>query len=120
MQLVASYVEQEDTDSLFIGAVTKTSKTELQSNECYTALTVEHVPVKFKVDTGAQVNILSLQMYTSLNTQAKLERSDTKLTTHSNDELCVKEKSHLECEGRTVEFYIVDTQQAPILGLNDS
>ena len=113
VQSVASHA-QEDSDSLFIGTVS-INKTELQSDECYTTLNVEHIPVKFKVDTGAQVNILPLQTYTSLNTQTKLEKSDTKLTTYSNDELCVKGKSRLECEGRSVEFYIVDTQQAPIL-----
>ena len=111
VQSVASHA-QEDSDSLFIRAVS-TNKTELQSDECYTTLNVEHIPVKFKVDTGAQVNILPLHTY--LNTQIKLEKSDTKLTTYSNDELCVKGKSRLECEGRSVEFYIVDTQQAPIL-----
>jgi len=69
--------------------VTRTSKTELKSDECYTTLNVENVPVKLKVDTGAQVNILPLHVYSSLNTQAKLVKSDTKLTSYSNDNLCV-------------------------------
>ena len=111
VQSVATHEQEDsDSDSLFIGTVTKTNKTELQSDECYTTLNVENVPVKFKVDTGAQVNILPLHMYTSLNSQVKLEQSDTKLTSYSNDELCVKGTSHLKCEGRIVKLYIVDTQ----------
>ena len=110
----------EDADSLFIGAVTRKNKTELISDECHTTLNVENLPVKFKVDTGAQVNILPLHVYTSLNTQAKLVKSETKLTSYSNNELCVKGTSHLKCNGRTTEFYIVETQQMPILGLTAS
>ena len=53
-------------------------------------------------------------------TLAKLKKSDTRLTTYSNDELCVKGKASLNCEGRVVKFYIADTQQTLILGLNAS
>ena len=79
------------------------------------SIIIENVPVKFKVDTGTQVNILPLHVYIRLNTQAKLVKSDTKLTSYINDELCVTGSSHLKCDGRTFKFYIVETQQNSIL-----
>ena len=112
--------EKDDSDNLFIGAVSKTNKTELQTDECYTTLDVEAVPVKFKVDTGAQVNILPLHTFNNLNSETSLVKSDTKLTSYSGNELHVKGTTCLKCADRQIEFYVVDTQQTPILGLKAS
>ena len=112
--------KKDDSDNLFIGAVSKTNKTELQTDECYTTLDVEAVPVKFKVDTGAQVNILPLHTFNNLNTETSLVKSDTKLTSYSGNELHVKGTTCLKCADRQIEFYVVDMQQTPILGLKAS
>ena len=64
--------KKDNSDNLFIGAVSKTNKKELQTDECYTTLVVETVPVKFKVDTGVQVNILLLHTFNNLNTETSL------------------------------------------------
>ena len=83
-------------------------------------LDVENVPVKFKVDTGAQVNILPLHTFNDLNTTSEITKSATKLTSYSDNELCVKGTACLKCAGQQIMFYIVDTQQMPILGLRAS
>ena len=56
-------------DALFVGAIEKANKTELTIDECHTILQVEGHLVKFKVDTGSQVNILPLSVYKGLNTK---------------------------------------------------
>ena len=119
VQSVASN-DHDETDNLFIGAVSRMNKTEVQADECYTTLDVENVPVKFKVNTGAQVKILPLHTYNSLNTESELVKSDTKLTSYSDNELCVKGTTCLNCTNRKIEFYVVDTQQMPIMGLRAS
>ena len=80
---------------------------------------LQTVPVKFKVDT-AQVNILPLHTFNNLNTKTSLVKSDTKLTSYSGNELHVKGTTCLKCADRQIEFFVVDTQQTPILGLKAS
>ena len=45
------------TDTMFVGTIEHKNKTELTSDECHTTLEVEGHSVKFKVDTGSQINI---------------------------------------------------------------
>ena len=87
------------------------NKAEVQADECYTTLDVENVPVKFKVDRGAQVNILPLHMYNGLNTESKLVKSDTKLTSYSDNELYVyvKVTTCLKCTDQNIAFYTWQT-----------
>ena len=119
VQSVASN-EHDEPDNLFIVAVSKATNTKVQSDECYTTLDVENVPVKFKVDTGSQVNILPLHTFNDLNTTSEITKSTTKLTSYSDNQLCVKGTACLKCEGQQIVFYIVDTRQMPILGLRAS
>ena len=51
---------------------------------------------------------------------SEITKSATKLTSYSDNELCVKGTACLLCAGQQVMFYIVDTQQMPILGLRAS
>lgn len=42
---------------MFVGAIDSNNKTEPDVDECYTTLEVEGHSIKFKIDTGSQVNI---------------------------------------------------------------
>ena len=59
--------DSDDGESLFIDAIK--NDTEISNNDCYTTLPVEGTQIKFKVDTGSQVNILPVSMYHKLTTQ---------------------------------------------------
>ena len=76
--------------------------------------------MKFKVDTGSQVNILLLNVYRKLSTKSSLTKPSTKLTSYSGETLKVEGHSRLTCQNKPIDFYIVDTMQDPILGLSAS
>ena len=58
-------VDNSPKSDLFVGAIDHNNRTELGADECYTTLNVEGHLVKFKVDTGSQVNILPSSLYNS-------------------------------------------------------
>ena len=115
--------QSEHTSSpgtLFVGAIEHRNKTELTSDECHTTLDVEGHSIKFKVDTGSQVNILPLNVYKNLKVKDTLTKCTTRLTSYSGENLRVKGRSCLSCQNKLIDFYIVDTTQHPILGLSAS
>ena len=58
--LMADKEEENDCEhSLFVGAVT--TEVQIQNDECYVTLPVQGHPMRQKVDTGSQVNIMLLK-----------------------------------------------------------
>ena len=117
-------VEQSEnspkSDLMFVGAINHSNKTEMGADECYTTLDIEGHSVKFKVDTGSQVNILPSSVYRQLNVRHKLAKPTTRLTSYSGEDLKVQGHTSLRSRDRLIDFYIVETTQNPILGLQTS
>ena len=63
------------------------------------------------------MNIVPLHVYNRLNTKDSITKSTAKLTSYSGETLKVKGHSHLTCQNKPIDFYVVDTTQDPILGL---
>ena len=91
----------------------------MTATQHYTSI-VEGIQIKFKVDTGSQVNILPVSVYNLLTTKSPLKKCNTKLTRYSEGNLKVVGCSHLSCRQKNLLFYIVDTTQDPIMGLSAS
>ena len=111
---------EEDSDSeaeSFIGAVYSKHK---QDGQAYITTSVLGMDVKFKLDTGAQANILPWSMFLKLRLKRKVRLIITKnkLTSYSGDSLQVKGTCKLSVLDRVVKFYVVDTVMEPILGFN--
>jgi transposase InsO family protein len=104
-----------------IGTVDKYGKTERTEDEAYVSLLVQQVPVKFKIDTGAQINVLPCRYYFQMKKNTKLEKTNIKLASYSGDHIgAVMGKYLTRVEGRMIEFFVVDTLQPAILGLKTS
>ena len=73
--------DPEGDEPLFIDAIK--SSTEVTDRDCYTILSVEGTSIKFKVDTGSQVNILPSSLYHTLSIQSPLKQCNTQLTSYS-------------------------------------
>ena len=78
--------------------------------------------VKFKVDTGAQTNVLPLSVYKHMNQPPPLTKANQRLQSYTGQSLDVKGKININCSYRdhTVkqEFIVVDIHHSqPILGL---
>ncbi|GFO35065.1 retrovirus-related pol polyprotein from transposon 297 [Plakobranchus ocellatus] len=105
--------ETSDSDEEFdIGSVTQENKD--GSEVCYMA-TVEGIDVNFKIDTGAQVNILPYRLMKGM--KHKLYQTKAKLKTYIGTAITVKGKTDLAVNGQKHEFFIVeDKNLTPTLG----
>ena len=112
--------EQIDDDVLFIDAVTKQGQTKVKSDECFSTLDVQGTPIRFKIDTGSQANIIPLRKLQSFQHKPVVRKSTTKLTSYSGEELQVKGQCMLECQGHELQFFVVDTEQDPVLSFRAS
>jgi hypothetical protein len=114
-----------DPDILFVGTVDKkpeqSTKTELTKDECFITLEVNETPIKFKVDTGSQANIIPMSMYRELKgPKEPIQASRTSLTSYTGDRLNLVGKCTLKCMNRLLNFFVSETDQYPILGFQAS
>ena len=119
-----SAMETEDPSSdeelLLIGAVT--AKQASGGSDWFADLKINKKTVRFKLDTGAQANVLPETMYTKVaNAGQPLRSSKTKLCTYSGEQLQLKGKCTLNCRYKdsetALDFLVVDVQSTPVLGL---
>ncbi|GFO19331.1 retrovirus-related pol polyprotein from transposon 17.6 [Plakobranchus ocellatus] len=104
-----SSVSDEEFD---IGSVTQENK---DGSEVYYMADVEGIDVNFKIDTGAQVNILPYHLMKGM--KHRLHQTKAKLKTYTGTAITVKGKTDLAVNGQKHEFFIVDDKHlTPILG----
>ncbi|GBM63219.1 Uncharacterized protein K02A2.6 [Araneus ventricosus] len=76
--------------------------------------------IKFKLDTGAETNVLSYNMVKHLN--VNLTKTETVLIAYGNFKIKPMGKVSLECISNDtimpIEFIIIEKRSTPILGLN--
>jgi hypothetical protein len=100
--------ELEDND-FFIGIVNDGGEHELSID-----LVIEDVhTVKVKLDTGAQVNVMPIEVYKTIDINAKkLKPTNTKLTAYGGNKIEVLGRCQLKCRYknsvRILDFYVVD------------
>lgn len=94
------------------------------SNQAFVLVHVNKHKIKFKIDTGSQVNIIPLQQYKRLNIKGPLMKTQSQLSAYSGDTLQVVGTVILDCSHGNVSikplFYIVQTDNPPLLGLKSS
>ncbi|CAC5410620.1 unnamed protein product [Mytilus coruscus] len=108
---------ESDGENYFVGAVNR--KTEIKENACFSSFKLQGKTVQFKIDTGAQVNILPLSIYKKLS-NVKLSKTSTSLTSYSGDKLKVVGKCSLHLKDKNCEFFVTETNQSPLLGFKAS
>ena len=78
--------------------------------------------VNMKIDSGSQVNILPKATFQSLGIKCPLQKTPKRLTAYDGGNLKVDGYIRLNCtyNNKTIseEFYVVETNSTPILGLN--
>ena len=84
------------------------------------------IPVQFKVDTGAQVNILPYSVFRDLGIVGALKPSNLKLSAYNGHTLKLRGTITLSCthprsnHTSLVEFHVVETKSLPLFGLQSS
>ena len=81
-------------------------------------------PIKYAIDTGSAVNIISHQQFKALNVKHPLEAPTCKLTSYTGNPLSVLGTVKLACHHNNkaikAAFYVVDTNAPPLIGLQSS
>lgn len=79
-------------------------------------LKINNKIVKFKLDTGSQVNILTDKIYNTIQSEKSLVNTSVRLTSYSRDSIPVAEKCVLPYKDHQLEFYVTPGNQPPVLG----
>ena len=107
-------------DSLFVESISDDKES---TNEVFVDIDIENVKetISFKLDTGAQVNVIPLKLFHQLKCE-NLEKTTQKLRGHGWKPLYVEEKCTLTCKYKGIserlEFFVVSTQAPLVLGLS--
>ena len=77
-----------------------------------------------KIDTGAEVSVLPLQLYNELQVKPPLKFTNIKLTAYGGAAITPSGTCKLTCSSPAqnrwdVKFYVASVQAQPILGLHD-
>ena len=112
---------QEETE-VFLYTIGKDSS----SDEVFAEISVSReLKIKFKVDTGAQVNILPSQYLSKLSEKPKLSKATQRLTSYCGSSIPYLGVCSLSCSYKNGPiqshvFYIVKSNTTPIIGLKTS
>ena len=119
---IASDSDSDDSCRMFAGAV-GTSDTD-DSEDWTIDLTTNGTLINYKIDTGAQTNILPYNDYMKLHERPKLNATKVTLSAYNNSDIPVKGSSILKLHHRGksthILFIIADIDSKPILGLKSS
>ena len=114
--------ESGDEDDFFIGSIEHEEKQNTAFANVELTEGDQTTKVRFKIDTGAQANVLPLKLFNSkINKPQLLEPSVHKLISYTGQHLKTTGKIKLQSRYKDREqdlvFHVVDTDSQPILGL---
>uniref|UniRef100_A0A1Y1JV53 RNA-directed DNA polymerase n=1 Tax=Photinus pyralis TaxID=7054 RepID=A0A1Y1JV53_PHOPY len=120
---VAGVEDDDDDDDCYIDLIS------LDKIGCESSIklwkenvTINGIKISFKLDTGAQCNVLPLKWLEKVQKQKELKEINQTIITYGNNRIKVKGYVILNCKLRNTEyklkFIVVDVESDPILGLN--
>lgn len=108
----------EDCEDFYVGSIEKKSNPE---NTWMVNLNINSKVTKFKMDTGAQANVISYKVFKMIKGDSKLIPSKTRLVTYSGEKMNVLGKCNLKVlhkdKVENLEFVVVNFSAPCILGL---
>ena len=79
--------------------------------------------VTFKLDTGAEANVIPIEVFNQLTNTPQVQPTKTKLTAYGGNTIRPLGTCTLQCTSKhnchDVKFYVVNADSQPILGLTD-
>ena len=106
------------TEEFFIGTVTGVTT----DSAWFSTVTVGGSSVKFKLDTGAEGNVLPLSVYSELQHKSPLMDTSVVLSSYGDFKVKPEGKVTLACEAQglkeSLPFFVSAVNSPPILGLS--
>ena len=106
--------------SKIVGGISQKTKADTDENGCYVTLNTQDTPVSFKVDIGSQANIIPHSIFMKMENRPKLNPTNTKLISYTGEDLKISGSCELRCGEKVLNFFIVRTNQCPILSIKAS
>lgn len=114
----------ENNQEFYIGAIERNVTSETNDVVCtrwIESVRINKQNVEFKVDTGAEMNVLPLRVFKRLNLDHELSRTDIRLRAFGGQRIVPVGMCSLLCNYKNmflrVVFAVVDLDVIPILGL---
>ena len=117
------YEEEQNLSDFYVDTVNKSFS---HYDQAFATVHVgpKKTPLRFKIDTGSQANIIPLSKFHELNIKHPLAPPDSQLSSYTGDALNVKGTITLTCRYNNksvdTQFYIVETSKIPLLSLKTS
>ena len=96
----------------------------INNNEWLIDITTNGSEISYKIDSGAQVNVLPKAIYNKLQQKSRLHPTDVKLSAYNGSGIPVLGRAILNLTHKnkniSVLFIIVDINATPVLGLQTS
>lgn len=115
-------LDEDDTEqqmSLFVGSVQ--ANTQRQKEEWSVELEIAHKQVKFKLDSGAQANVIPYKLLQRMGKKAILRPTKVTLYAYAGNKIPVMGECHWTVKYKkkpyTLEFVVVKPDAMPLLGL---
>lgn len=74
--------------------------------------------VNFKLDTGAVVNLINLDLFNQIKNKETIVQTNIKLKSYTNDSINLVGKTNLRCNNKNLEFFVVKDKLHSLLGLD--
>ncbi|KAK9721439.1 hypothetical protein QE152_g21560 [Popillia japonica] len=123
------WIQKEDEDEFYIDSLYRTTTSAVYSINMQDTMWIQKVQINnkiidFKLDTGAEINVLPLDVLNSITGLTELTPSNISIIAYGSKDFKIKSKVivKLMCQVKDIskflEFVIVDVKkQAPLLGL---
>lgn len=116
---------ENDYDEFYVGSVetkcTSGTYDAIDSTRWFERVRIQNLDVAFKIDTGAEMNVLPLHVYRRLNLNVELQPAKITLRAFGGQQIAPMGMCSLPCNYKNVSlrvvFAIVDLGVIPILGL---
>ena len=76
----------------------------VEESTWFTSLRIGGTPIKFKLDTGAEANVLPLGVYSKLRNKSPLLETSVVLSSYGDFKVKPKGTLNLNCEARGMNF----------------
>lgn len=117
-------IEAAGNDEYYVGSVEKNTTSETDDaigTRWIERVNIENQNVAFKIDTGAEMNVMPLNVFRRLNSNVRTQPANIKLRAFGGQRIVPKGMCSLLCKYKNasmrVAFAIVDLDVTPILGL---
>ena len=114
----------DDSEYLFIGTIEDVMNDRLPVNEWTIKISTNDSDIVYKIDTGAQANVLPFSAYNKLTKKPKLLSTNVKLNAYNDTRIPVKGACILNLNYKDnnipVPFIVADIDSSPVIGLKTS